>query len=136
MTTINTIRYPILLTVVLALFGGSVVHADTLGPEMEETYLSGKDENAFHSSKLIGETVRSKEEDQEIGAVRDLIIGEDGSVVGVTVGIGGFLGIGEKTVAIAWEALELSANRRGNGYDIRVNADRESLSQAVEYEAD
>lgn len=136
MSTINAIRYPILLSIVLALFGAGIAHADTLGPGMDETYLSDKDENAFHTSELIGETVSSKEDDEEIGAVKDLIVDEDGSVIGVTVGIGGFLGIGDKTVAIAWDALELSGDQRDGGYDIRVDADRESLSQAVEYEAE
>ena len=37
---------------------------------------------------------------EKIGGVNDLLIDENGRVTGVLVGVGGFLGLGEKTVAI------------------------------------
>ena len=43
-----------------------------------------------------------------IGEVSDLVVTEDGRVEAVVVGVGGFLGIGEKRVALAWNSIKLS----------------------------
>ncbi len=44
-------------------------------------------------------------EGEDLGAVDDLILGEDGRVVGVVFGVGGFLGIGARDVALNWELI-------------------------------
>jgi hypothetical protein len=41
-----------------------------------------------------------------LGDINDLVVNEDGSVAAVIIGVGGFLGIGEKQVAVAYQALE------------------------------
>lgn len=56
------------------------------------------------SSKLIGASVYNTTNDN-IGEIEDLIISASGSVSAVVVGVGGFLGIGEKKVAIPFNAL-------------------------------
>ncbi|MBJ6988647.1 PRC-barrel domain-containing protein [Devosia sp. MC532] len=59
-------------------------------------------------SKLIGAPVYSDTTDtaEEIGTVKDLVIGLDGSIQAVVLGVGGFLGIGEKNVAVDFTALD------------------------------
>jgi hypothetical protein len=42
---------------------------------------------------------------QSIGLIEDLLFDRDGRLVAALVGVGGFLGIGEKTVAVSWAAL-------------------------------
>src|SRR3712207_2875349 len=42
-----------------------------------------------------------------IGEVSDLIVTEDGRVEAVGVDVGGFLGLGEKRVALAWDSIRL-----------------------------
>ncbi len=42
-----------------------------------------------------------------IGDVNDLIIGDDGSITDAVVGVGGFLGIGEKNVAVPFDELKV-----------------------------
>jgi hypothetical protein len=46
---------------------------------------------------------------ENIGDINDLLIGRDGRVVAVVVGVGGFLGIGQKDVAVPFEALEIQS---------------------------
>ena len=41
-----------------------------------------------------------------LGDISDLVLNENGSVAAVVIGIGGFLGIGEKQVAVAYSALQ------------------------------
>lgn len=43
--------------------------------------------------------------DNKIGDVRDLIIDEDGRIIAAIIGVGGFLGIDEKNVAIPFDAV-------------------------------
>ena len=42
----------------------------------------------------------------QVGDVNDVLFDKSGKIVGVIVGVGGFLGIGEKKVAIDMSALE------------------------------
>jgi hypothetical protein len=44
---------------------------------------------------------------ENIGNVDDLLIAQDGVIEGVVVSIGGFLGIGEKHVALGWDEFEV-----------------------------
>ena len=61
-------------------------------------------------SELIDQPVYSSAGDdaEEIGNVTDLVFGEDGSINAVVIGVGGFLGIGEKSVAVPFDILEFT----------------------------
>lgn len=60
------------------------------------------------ASNLIGETVYNGtgEEAENIGQVTDLVIDKDGSVKAIIVGVGGFLGVGQKEVALEYGLVE------------------------------
>jgi hypothetical protein len=58
--------------------------------------------------RLIGQSVKNKE-GKVIGDIEDVIVGDENKVVGVIMGVGGFLGAGEKKVAVRYRALEFSA---------------------------
>lgn len=61
------------------------------------------------ATAFIGRSVYSSAdpESDNIGDVNDLIIDEDGSITAAVVGVGGFLGIGEKNVAVPFDELEV-----------------------------
>lgn len=102
---------------------------------MEATYLTSQPEGTFHADALTGNQVKSSvEDDEDIGTISDLIIDEDGQIQAVVVGVGGFLGMGEKDVAIEWDSLELTKDEDGDDYVIRVNASQDALEEAEEYE--
>ncbi|MDM7482558.1 MAG: PRC-barrel domain-containing protein [Halomonas sp.] len=114
---------------------GSVSAQETMGAEA--TYLTTAPENTFHADSLIGNNVKSTvEEDEDIGTISDLVIDEDGQIQAVVMGIGGFLGMGEKDVAVEWDSLELTKDDDGDDYVIRVNASQDALEAAEEYERD
>lgn len=56
--------------------------------------------------RLLGAKVKGSD-GKIIGDIEDLIINNDGQVVGAIMGVGGFLGVGEKKVAVAIHALGL-----------------------------
>jgi predicted outer membrane protein len=60
------------------------------------------------ATSIIGETVYNGTGDdaENIGEVNDIVIGKDGNIEAVVVGVGGFLGIGEKDVAVKYNELE------------------------------
>lgn len=60
------------------------------------------------ASNLIGETVYNGtgEEAENIGDVNDIVIGANGAIEQLIVGVGGFLGIGEKDVAVDYKKAE------------------------------
>ncbi len=60
------------------------------------------------ASNIIGQTVyNSAANDAEnIGSVTDLVISDDGDIEAVVVGVGGFLGIGQKNVALEFDTVE------------------------------
>jgi hypothetical protein len=62
---------------------------------------------------LIGQTVYAPDK-AKVGSISDLILSKDGkSVDGFVIGVGGFLGIGEKTVALKMDRLKMTAGANG-----------------------
>lgn len=60
------------------------------------------------ATEIIGRQVYSSQADdaEHIGDINNLVIGENGQVAAVVIGVGGFLGIGEKNVAVNFSELE------------------------------
>lgn len=83
------------------------------------------------SSKLIGADVYSAG-GEKIGDVNDLILDPTGKVSGVVVGVGGFLGVGEKDVALAWSAMTLGAEQNGDPR-LTTPVTKEALKTAAAY---
>ena len=71
----------------------------------------GADQWTF--TKLRGSDVRGPD-DASIGSVNDLLLDKDGKIIGVVIGVGGFLGIGTKNVAIDMSALNVVPADSGN----------------------
>ncbi len=70
---------------------------------------------------------------EDIAEVEDLLLTQDGKIDAMLVDFGGFLGIGQKRVAVGMENLEFAANADG---DLLVYSDftREQLEAAPEYD--
>lgn len=94
-------------------------------------YISSAPANGMQASDLIGAEIMTTG-DEEVGSVSDLIIDQNGQVVAVVVGVGGFLGMGEKDVAIGWD--DLKASGTADEQELRVNLSREDLEAAPEFE--
>ncbi len=71
----------------------------------EEATILGKD--------IVGQTVYAPDK-VKIGNISDLILSKDGKAVeGFVIGVGGFLGIGEKSVALKFDRLQISPEANG-----------------------
>lgn len=80
-------------------------------------------------SNLTGKTVRNPQ-DEEIGEVDDLVITQDGQVYAI-LSVGGFLGLGERLVAVPYD--ELQPGPEGEDY-LTYTATKEELEQKPEFQ--
>lgn len=87
------------------------------------------------ASNLIGENVynSTSEDADNIGEVVDLVIGDDGNVEAIVVGVGGFLGIGQKEVALEYDLIEWSEQADGERWLV-VPTTKEALEAQQEFD--
>ncbi len=77
-----------------------------------EGQITMQSENTILADDLIGSNVYS-DAGEKIGDVDDLIVNLDGTVEGVVIGVGGFLGMGEKWVAVKMDSLSTMTDESG-----------------------
>lgn len=98
-----------------------------------QMFIEMQEETQILGSKLMGADVQSAA-DEDIGDVKDVIMTENGQLVGILVGVGGFLGIGEKDVAIPFERLTLTREEPGdNDLVVTLETTREELEAAPKF---
>lgn len=97
--------------------------------------LNDQFDQGYLASNLMGKSVYTADTDNEetIGEINDIIVGKDGSVDMVLIGVGGFLGIGEKDVAVAFDQLAMKQTSE-NHYRITTSLTREQLETAKGFE--
>ncbi|MBZ8134639.1 PRC-barrel domain-containing protein [Afifella sp. IM 167] len=91
--------------------------------------------NEALASDWMGKTVYSSaaQDAKEIGDINDLLLDEKGDVTAAIVGVGGFLGIGEHTVAIPYDQFEVTQDQNGDPRLV-LNTTEEALKNAPEFE--
>lgn len=82
------------------------------------------------ANDFIGQTVYSHT-DEKVGKVDDLILSENG-VQAVVLGVGGFLGMGTKDVAVMLSSIEITKD--GNAIKLVVDATKDQLKAAPTYD--
>ncbi|MDH4411674.1 MAG: PRC-barrel domain-containing protein [Rhizobium sp.] len=71
------------------------------------TYLTEQAENHISVNDFMGQAIYTSD-NQSIGEINDLLVEDNGGVVAAVVGVGGFLGIGEKNVAIPFDKITIT----------------------------
>jgi sporulation protein YlmC with PRC-barrel domain len=89
--------------------------------------------DAMTISTYYNEDVYDNQENK-IGDVNDILLDANGRVSAVIVGVGGFLGVGEKDVAVPFNALKV-AEKNGDRYLV-MNTSKEALQSAPGYTFD
>ena len=106
------------------------------------------EETDFLASDLIGMRIYNSEAEVEndatvaegaekewddIGEINDIIVTKDGKVTAVILGIGGFLGMGERDVSISMDKIRILSDEDGDRFLV-VNTSKEMLEQSPEFE--
>lgn len=84
------------------------------------------------ASELLNKSVKNATNDT-VGDINDLQIDDNGKIAAVIIGVGGFLGLGEKDVALPYEQLAFTRDGDG-GLVITANVTKESLQAAPKWE--
>ncbi|MFG6559548.1 PRC-barrel domain-containing protein [Sulfitobacter sp. 1A15299] len=74
--------------------------------------------------------------DETVGEIDTLLIGDDGKVDRVVINVGGFLGLGEKPVAVTFDELQVLKNVEGDDVRIYIDSTEERLESQPEYQGD
>lgn len=113
------------------------------------SYLDATGPNDVLASTLIGMRVYAVESDvddtkaypadsrkdwNDVGEINDVVLDWDGSIKAVVLGVGGFLGIGEKDVAIEMSSLrKVRETNDSNDWFLVVNSSKDLLTNAPAY---
>ncbi len=99
-----------------------------------ETFISAQADHIMGST-LIGSTVYSGvgEDAEVIGDINDIVLSQSGQAEGVVIGVGGFLGMGEKDVAVNFDRLQWT-QLEGDDVRITMSSTKEELESAPEFD--
>jgi hypothetical protein len=113
------------------------------------SYLDAAGPNDVLASSLIGMRVYAVQADvdatkaypaeartewSDVGEVNDVVLDWNGGVKAVVLGVGGFLGVGEKNVAIEMSSLrKVRESNESNDWFLVVNTSKEMLTNAPAY---
>jgi sporulation protein YlmC with PRC-barrel domain len=100
--------------------------AKFINSQRQDQYLASK----FKGTDVIGS------DDKKIGDVSDILFDKDGKIEAYVVGVGGFLGIGSKDVALAPSAFQVVAGDKSKNESdkLRLSMTKDELKQAANFE--
>jgi sporulation protein YlmC with PRC-barrel domain len=84
--------------------------------------------DALGQEEIVGKTVVSQQ-GEEIGDIEEVVTDTNSQQQLAVIDVGGFLGIGEKSVAVAFDQLQLSNDGR-----VKSDLTRETLQSQPEYD--
>jgi sporulation protein YlmC with PRC-barrel domain len=73
--------------------------------------------------------------DNKIGEIMDVLIDREGKATSLIIGVGGFLGMGEKDVAVPFNAVKVTTKDNNKWYLV-MNATKDALKSAKGFKYD
>ncbi len=107
---------------------GTTTTTPTTPAPAQQSFLSQQQPGQMLASDLMRKSILGAN-NERIGDVNDLLMAQDGQIMAVLVGVGGFLGIGEKTVAIPFQTLQ----RAPDSDQLSAPFSRQDLEQAPQF---
>jgi len=96
-------------------------------------FINTQTSDQWLASDLMGMKVMGNG-DESIGSISDLLADKDGKIVAAVIGVGGFLGIGAKDVAISFDSLQVSQDKDGNP-QARLSLTKKELEGAPDFKS-
>jgi hypothetical protein len=111
--------------------GEQMAAEEEAAPPKQMAFLTEQDEaQILASDEVIGAEVRNVS-DETVGEIADLVLDQDRKLTGVVLSVGGFLGIGDKWVAVPPDQIELP--RDGQPARLQVAVTEEQLTNAPDF---
>lgn len=106
--------------------------AATTGTEQAGGYLTAQSADQISAKTYMGQSVYNGQ-NESIGSINDLILQKQGGVVAAVIGVGGFLGIGQKNVAVPFDKITATQNAQDGTVKLTATETAESLKAAPEF---
>lgn len=106
---------------------GDLLATELVGADLFATATT-VDQSRFHIDSVPDEW-------EQVASIGDVVLGSDGQVRGVLVDVGGFLGIGSRTVAISMDQLEIQGNQDASDLRVYLAITEEQLEALPEHDA-
>ena len=97
-----------------------------------EQFMSSKPAGALYADDVIGKTVKLRQYDNDLGTIDDLLIGDDGRILGAVITTDGFLGLGGRDLSLGWDHLE--HDMEDDDAVFYTDIDEDTLKNAPEHE--
>ncbi len=94
-------------------------------------FIASQSEGQWLVNDYIGRDVVSSS-GETVAEIDNIIVNQDGKIGGFTLSVGGFLGLGDRVIAVPAEAIHASADDTGNT-NLMLNVSVEQLEAAPEY---
>lgn len=101
-------------------------------PAAGSGYLTEQAEGQISANTYIGQPVYNAV-DESIGEINDVIFTMDGSVEAAVIGVGGFLGIGEKNVAVPLDTITVTEVPNSADLKLTTQETADTLNAAPEF---
>jgi hypothetical protein len=121
----------VVVIALMALVAGPAASAELEVQPGAETAPSVTVIGTRQGTSILGRQVRSKA-DEKIGRIVDVIVDRSGQVRAAVIDFGGFLGIGNRKIAVDWDALDFTANDDKREI-VTLGLTRDQLKAAPEY---
>jgi len=95
-------------------------------------FISEQSSSQWMASNLIGASVYGPD-DKSIGEINDIVLDPNGTAEGAVIGVGGFLGIGEKSVAIPFKELKVTKKDNGKVDKVMLSMTKDELKNAPSF---
>ena len=120
------IKKLMITTAVAGLMISSAFAAEVIKSQRSDQYLASK----FKGTDVVGT------DNQKIGDVSDILFDKDGKIEAYVIGVGGFLGIGSKDVALAPSAFQVVAGDKSKNESdkLKLSMTKDELKQAASFE--
>lgn len=132
------------LSVLMLGLGGAFAQSQSDG-----RFLAQPEESDLRASELMGANVFVTEADvaattvdevpeewESVASIDDFLLAQDGTIRGVLVDVGGFLGIGSRQVMVSMDALSFVRQQDSDDLYVVLTSTEEELEEAPEYEHD
>ena len=88
--------------------------------------------NELTADKLTGARVYGPN-DEDVGEINRIILDNNGQVDRVVLDIGGFLGVGERQIAVTMDELNIVKNTKGDDFRVYIDANQANLKAQPEF---
>ena len=99
----------------------------------QQGFIASQDAGGWRGTKLIGSSVYGPD-NASVGEITDVLVGGDGKVRAIVVGVSGLLGVTDKDIAIPFAALDIKPGLAQGSIDkISVSYSKDQIKDAPRF---